>query len=189
MPSRRSRNLRPVVGDAALEPRIALSTVHAAVQAGRARGPSAVQKGKFVDVNFSWDTRAGTVAFQSTAPGTINGLGQFDAEGEFRNVKVNRTGQIKGNITLTLTSVTDPASTLVFSVKGPSPTISPTAKVATQENLTLTSATGNFAGMTNRPGSVGTIVMPRMKLPAKVPAQIDGVASLKGITINFNKSS
>ncbi|MFO0958320.1 MAG: hypothetical protein U0800_12975 [Isosphaeraceae bacterium] len=188
MPSRRSRTLRPVVGDIALEPRIALSGVHAAIQAAKAKGPSAVQKGKFVDVNFSWNTRAGTVAFQSVAPGTINGLGQFDAVGEFRNVKANRAGQIKGDITLTLTSVTNPASTLVFSVKGPSPTISPNAKVATQEKLTLTSATGDFAGMTNRPGSVGTIVMPRMSLPAKVPAQIDGVATLKAITINYNKS-
>lgn len=187
MPLRRSRNLRPVVGDAALEPRIALSTVHAAVQGARARGPSAVQKRKFVDVNFSWYTRAGTVAFQSVAPGTLNGLGQFDVAGEFRNVKPNRAGQIKGNITLTLTSVTDPTSTLVFSVKGPSPTISPLAKVATQEKLTLTSATGNFAGMTNRPGSVGTIVMPRMQIPARIPTQIDGMASLKGITINYNR--
>ncbi len=181
---RKVRKFRPAVGEAKLEERVVLSVAPAAIHIA-ARNVTYRVMGRFTQVDFVWDTAAKTVTFNSRAAGTIRGLGSFNVSGIFNNVAYNKAGQING--TITLTSSTDSASTLVFAVRGPSPGASPRGPVTTQENLRLTSATGQFAKFTNQPNSVGSIVLPALNLPMKPPPTITGVANLSNITINVRR--
>lgn len=184
------RAFRPVVGDASLETRLVLSTVHPAqVSIKAAKNLTFTQLGRFVPIHYTWDTNANTVTFQSTRPGALKGLSdRFNVSGEFLGVKYGKPGRVTG--TITLTSVSDPGSQLVFSVKGPSPAISPKAPIATVEKLTLTSATGKYENLSNRNGSVGSIVMPARQLTPKPPASglITGAASLNTVSINVRRA-
>jgi hypothetical protein len=185
---RKTRKFRPVVGDATLEHRVVLSapgTLHIAA----VKNVTYKAVGRLTSASFDWDTGAKTVTFSSKSPATIKGLGTFNITGQFTNVAYMKSGQIRGSITMTLTSTTDPASTLVFSVRGPNPGVSPKIPVPTVENLTLTSATGTFSKLSNRPGSIGTIVMPALNLPKKAPPHVTGTAILRDVTLNFQKRS
>lgn len=187
--NRKRHVFRPVVGDASLEVRVVLSTVQPAQVAARAvKNLSFTQPGQFVPISYSWDLSTNTVTFQSTRAGVLKGVSdRFNVAGEFNNVRYGKPGRITG--TITLTSVRDPNSQLVFAVKGPSPAISPKGPFATQEKLTLTSATGKYENLGNRNGSVGSIVMAPRVLPNKPPASgmIVGKASLNGVTINVRR--
>ncbi|MFO0958319.1 MAG: hypothetical protein U0800_12970 [Isosphaeraceae bacterium] len=188
--NRKRRAFRPIVGDAGLEARVALSTASPALVSIRAaKNLTFTQAGTFVPISYNWDLAAKTVTFQSTKAGVLKGVSdRFNVSGVFNNVSYGKAGRITGTITLTSTS--DPNSQLVFSVKGPSPAISPKGAIATQEKLTLTSATGKFDNLSNRNGSAGSIVMPPRALPAKPPAtgMIAGRASLTSVTINVRRA-
>lgn len=186
---RKVRAFRPVVGDAGLETRVVLSTVHSAqIAAKAAKNLTFTQAGRFVPINYTWDLNAKTVTFTSTRSGVLKGVSdRFDVSGVFNNVRFGKGGRITG--TITLTSTRDPNSQLVFAVKGPTPAISPKGAFATQEKLTLTSATGKYENLSNRKGSVGSIVMPARVLPTKPPASglLAGRASLNAVTINVHR--
>ena len=189
--NRKRRVFRPVVGDTRLEDRVVLSTVHhpAQVSIRAAKNLTFTQAGRFVPITYSWDIQAKTVTFQSTRSGVLKGVSdRFNVNGEFHNVKYGKGGRITG--TITLTSVSDPGSQLVFSVRGPTPAISPKGAFATQERLTLTSATGKYENLSNRNGSVGSIVMPARTLTPKPPASgfLAGKASLNSVTINVRRA-